>query len=285
MKKNVIVVGANGGIGAAVARKMIDRGHSVVATVSRPQKVKTFQREFPDCSRVFALDLSDPEQLNTVLGEEIKRMGRLDAIIVCGAVTPFAPIEISTLDEFRQTMEINCVSHLAIYQVAMPALRQSRGRLIFTSSLSGKVAAPMQGAYIASKFALEGLADTMRLEASEWGVEIILLQPGSTDTPAVQRAKESIDAAADSMPERERALYGKLYGQVQKLINSVSGSATITPPETVADVALKALESASPEPRYRIGPDTEFLVEASRTRSDREMDALILGIYRGEGEV
>ena len=280
MTKHVIVISANGGIGGAVTRGFIDAGHVVTATVSRPEKRDAFAREFPGSRHVIALDLGDATRLKGELRALIDGMPRLDGIIVCGAVSPFSPLETTTLEDFREVMEINAVSHLAIYQAALPALRRDGGRLIFTGSLSGCVGTPMQGAYVASKFALEGMVDVMRREASAWGVAIVLLQPGYTATPAIARAELSMATALVDMSGEERTLYGSLYEKTHRLVQGAMENPDVTRPEVVAAVALEALESENPSPRYRIGNDAEFLIGMARTKTDREMDSFVLHMYQ-----
>ena len=280
MNKQVLVISANGGVGLAVTRAMIAHGCRVTATVSRPEKHTAFLAQLPGCERVITLDLSRAENVRKKLAKTIAGMDRLDAVINCAATSPFAPAEFVAFDTFRHVMEVNCLGNLAIYQAAMPALRQSRGRLIMISSFSGRVATPMMSAYCASKFALEGLADTMRQEAGEWGVEIILLQPGNIDTPVVRQARDVLDAAIPVLPQPERELYGKLYAQMQYRVHATLDAGGIMPPEKVAEAALEALEAAEPEPRYPVGADAELLIQMSHTRSDRDIDALVLDIYR-----
>jgi NAD(P)-dependent dehydrogenase (short-subunit alcohol dehydrogenase family) len=282
--RSALLIGANGGVGAAVARTMLGRGYRVTATVSRPETAASFVRDVPGCRRVHALDLSDSAITEASIGEFIAEIiatgSQLDAVVICAAVSPFAPAETTSLAMFRNTMEINCVSHLAIYRAAMPALRACRGRFVFTSSLSGRVATPMMGAYVASKFALEGLADVMRQEAGEWGVEVILLQPGTIDTPILSRSRNALAVAIPSLSKDEDALYGKLYRQMQYRVVSALDQGGLMSPQVVAEAVIHAVETPTPQPRYRVGSDAEFLIEASRTKSDREMDSLVLDIYR-----
>jgi NAD(P)-dependent dehydrogenase (short-subunit alcohol dehydrogenase family) len=280
MTQNILLLGANGGVGRAVAQALLSREFTVLATVSRPEIVSVLQREVPGCRRVVPLDLSNADLLAPALGRLIDDLPRLDGVVVCAAVSPFAPAEMTALEVFRTTMEINCVSHLAIYQAALPALRLSKGRLVFTGSLSGRVATPMMGAYVASKFALEGLADVMRQEASAWEVEVILLQPGTIDTPILRRSRDALAATVARLEDPERGLYGRLYRQMLYRVNAALEAGGIMPAATVAAVVVEALVCPNPQARYRVGADAEFLIEASRTKSDREIDALVLDIYR-----
>ncbi len=282
--RSTLLIGANGGVGAAAARTMLGHGYRVTATVSRPESKASFEKDVPGCRRVHVLDLSDSasveRSIEEIIADLVATESRLDAVVVCAAVSPFAPAETTSLAMFRRTMVINCVSHLAIYRAAMPALRACRGRFVFTSSLSGRVATPLMGAYVASKFALEGLADVMRQEAGEWGVEVILLQPGTIDTPVLSRSRAALAAAIPGLSKNEDALYGKLYRQMQYRVVSALDQGGLMSPQVVAEAVIHAIETPTPEPRYRIGSDAELLIEASRTKSDRDMDSLVLDIYR-----
>jgi NAD(P)-dependent dehydrogenase (short-subunit alcohol dehydrogenase family) len=286
MARTVILIGAGGGVGKATARNMVARGYNVIATVSRPEKVAAFLGDVPGCIRGAALDLADADKTAETVGRLIGDVPRLDAVVVCAADISFAPAEFVPLAVFRRAMEVNCVAHLAIYQAAMPALRHSRGRLVFISSLSGRVATPLMVSYVASKFALEGLADVMRQEAEKWGVEVVLLQPGSIDTSMVPRGLQTVAAAIPNLPQPEAALYGDLYRQSVYRFSGAkepSRMRRLPSPDVVAEVTIRAIECDRPEPRYRIGRDAEFLIEASRTKSDREMDQIIAAAYGSSG--
>jgi NAD(P)-dependent dehydrogenase (short-subunit alcohol dehydrogenase family) len=280
MARDILLIGANGGMGRAVARKLIDRGDSVTALVSGQATLGQFEREVPGSRRVLALDLADSESVRNGIAALIPEVTPLHAVVFCAAFSPFAPAETMSLSEFRRTLEINCVSHLAVYQAVMPALRRDKGRFIVTSSLSGRVATPMMGAYVASKFALEGLADAMRQEASEWGVPVIVLQPGTIETPALTRSRDALKAKLAGLSGDESRLYGQLHRQMLYRVEEALASGTLMQPATVADAVVAAIDSPDPLPRYRVGADAELLIEASRTKSDREIDEIILGIYR-----
>jgi NAD(P)-dependent dehydrogenase (short-subunit alcohol dehydrogenase family) len=277
--KEVLLVGANGGVGKAVAAGLLGRGHSVTATVSRREKIDAFEKECPGCNRVLALDMSDAEKVRETAKEIIAGMKRLDAVFVAAAASFLAPLELSLVRDIRNLFEINCLSNLALYQAAIPALRLTGGRLIFTGSLSGRVGTPMQGAYVASKFALEGAVDVMRREASGWGVEIVLLQPGAINTPLLWASRDALVANIAGLSMEHNDLYGKRYKQMLYRVDQAMSADGIMPPEAVAAVAIEALEGPDPLPRYPIGTDADFLINASRTKPDRELDALILSIY------
>jgi NAD(P)-dependent dehydrogenase (short-subunit alcohol dehydrogenase family) len=280
MTKRILIVGANGGVGEAVTLKLLDLGYDVIATVSTPAKVAPFRGRHPGCGEVLPLDLADSAVVAAQLREALSRIDRLDGIVVCGAVAPFGPAETVSIDKMRAAMEINCFSNLAIYQVAMPLLRESRGRLILTSSYSGRVATPMMAPYVASKFALEGLTDVLRQEAGEWGVNVILLQPGGIKTPMIERSRQDLSTLISTLSEREERLYGDKYRKMLWRTEAALEDDNLTEPATVEEIAIGALQSESPRPRYAVGPDAEMLIRISKERSDEEIDAMVLELYR-----
>jgi short-subunit dehydrogenase len=277
MNKTVLVIGAGGGVGKAVAEASIERGYDVIGTVSRPEKVPGLQKDLPGCQSIIDLDLAKADEAF----EKLSRLAQpLDGVIVCAALSPVGALEVTPLDDLRTVIEVNCVAALAIYRATIAKLRETRGRLIFTSSMSGEISTPLQGAYVASKFALEGLVNVMRQEASPSGVGIVLLQPGAIDTPMVAQARDAVGAQAALLTEPERALYGKLYAQMEYRISDVLHAKKMVPRATVAAVAIEALEAASPQTRYPIGADAEQFIAFAKTVTDRELDELILASYR-----
>lgn len=275
-----LVVGANGGMGLAVTKALFDAGYRVGATVSRAEAVARVVKAFPDCMFVETADLSDAEQLKLQVEKLIDSMGRLDAVVVCAAVAPFAPAETTSFDVFRQTMDINCLSNLAIYQASLPALRKTRGRIVLTGSYSGKVATPVMASYVASKFALEGLADVLRQEASEWGVDVVLMQPGALDTQMMRRSQISLGQTITQLSADENALYGKLYRQMKYRADEGLANSNFTSPDILAATVIHAVQVGRPEPRYPVGSDAELMCAMARSKSDRERDDFILGLYR-----
>jgi NAD(P)-dependent dehydrogenase (short-subunit alcohol dehydrogenase family) len=119
----------------------------------------------------------------------------------------------------------------------------------------------------------------MRQEASEWGISVIVLEPGAMDTPS-HRSRDALAARLTALSDEEKGLYGKLYRQMLYRVDEALAAGGLMRPEVVADVVIEAIDSPDPLPRYRIGADAEFLIEASRTKSDREIDAIILNLYR-----
>lgn len=277
--RTVLLVGANGGVGSALARRLVAEGFAVVATVSRPEKLDAYSNSQPGLASVTTLGLSNAQEVRERVAALVADLDRLDAVVSCSAMSPFGPAETTPLEQFNTTMEVNCVANLALYQATIPALRASRGHLVVVGSLSGRVATPMMCSYVASKFALEGLVDVIRQESAQWGVKTSLLEPGGIDTPMIERSRDAVAIAlADLAPEAH--LYRDMYAQMLARLSVRRPAGTMTSPEEVADVVLRILDDPDADARYPIGADARYLIEASRTRSDREVDAIVLKAYR-----
>jgi NAD(P)-dependent dehydrogenase (short-subunit alcohol dehydrogenase family) len=276
MRKTVLVIGAGGGVGTEVARLLSGR-YQVIATAQNLAKAAAVREANPAVSCVAALDLSAHASLSADLDALLQDVDSLAAVIVCAAVCPNGPLETASADVLRDTLEVNCISHLTIFQRCMPALRRSRGRLIFISSYSGQVGLPFTGLYVASKFALEGLADVMRREVQKWGVEVVLVEPGGIKTAMVTRQMAQLKTATEILPDSERALYGDRYRQFARLMDF--GYPQSTPPAEVADVVVRALRSRKPKTRYAVGADAKQFLRMNATHSDRFMDKVLLDIF------
>lgn len=275
-----LVIGANGGMGQSVTRALLNASYKVGATVSRPEATAEFAAAFPGCTIVEPADLADSDTLKDLISKVIEQLGTVNAVVICAAVAPFAPAETTLFDDFRRTMEINCLSNLAVYQACLPTLRETRGRIVLTGSWSGVVATPMMASYVASKFALEGLVDVMRQEASAWGVEVILVQPGALDTQMMRRSQAALAKVIRYLPEPEAALYSNLYRQMKYRADEGLDNANYTSPDEVAEIVLHALQVEKPKTRYPVGSDAQFMCSLAKSKPDREIDAFILEMYR-----
>jgi NAD(P)-dependent dehydrogenase (short-subunit alcohol dehydrogenase family) len=276
LRRTVLVIGAAGGVGLEVAR-MLGVSHDLIGSVREEAQISPIQAEIPSASRIVRLNLSDDAQLRAGLDVILKDVSDLEAVIVCAAVCPNGPVETASIDELREALEVNLVSHVSIFQKCMPALRRAKGRIIFVSSYSGEVGLPFTGSYVASKSALEGIADVMRREVAKWGVEVILVQPGGLKTPMVTRQMAGLKVAAAALGEDEKQLYGDRYRQFAKLMEASYDN--LTPPGEVAKAIRIALRAARPKTRYRVGADAKYLLALSARSSDRAMDKFCLEVF------
>jgi len=276
MTKTALIVGAAGGMGTEIARRLQQDGYRITATVFNDQEAAHLQSAVPAVSRIVHLDLSNADVVLQTLRE--LAFPTLDAVVVAAAVGPTGPVEISPLAALRRTLEINTVAAAAIYQATMPALRAAKGRLVLISSFAGKVGLPFLGHYVASKHALEGLADVMRREAKMDGVEVVLIEPGGVKTPMVTGQLEGVarDRAALSPEHAQR--FGAFYDGFL----AVAGKSweTMLEPAVVADTVAEALTAQPPQIRYPVGEDSKFLCEVAR-KPDAEVEAIVASFMGG----
>ena len=275
MSLSGLVVGAAGGVGSEVVRQMLTKGYRITGTVLNEDEAVMVRTQTPGVEQILVLDLANADNVVETLRASLDDV---NAVVVCAAISPYGPLEIAPLAGFRRTMEINTVSGLAVYQATMPLLRASKGRLVLISSFAGKVSLPFIGHYVASKHALEGLGDVMRYEAKSFGVDVILIEPGSIKTPMVSNQLNTLGRDRQALSAEDARLYGEMYDNFSRLAGQ--GWETMMMPSVVAEVVLDALHAPNPQARYQVGDDSKYLCDVAR-KTDSEIDAIIDGFWGG----
>jgi NAD(P)-dependent dehydrogenase (short-subunit alcohol dehydrogenase family) len=244
----VLVTGAARGIGRATTLRLAAAGWDVIAAVRQEADGDELLKTNPGPSTTVALDITDPDQVAAL---EERLPGELDALVNNAGVVVGGPIEAIPPAELRRQLEVNVVGQAAVTQALLPRLRASRGRIVFVSSLSGRVATPLTGAYNASKFALEGMADAMRMELAPWGIKVMLVEPAQTDTDMWRLADADLDGSVAALSPAHRELYAKHIAGFRKTIPRSQRMAK--PVDTVAATIEKALTASRPKARYVVG--------------------------------
>lgn len=245
---SVLVTGAGRGIGKSIVEHLAARGWDVVAGVRNerdaaavaalnPQRISSVILDVTDAGHIAALDESLPDTLDAVVNNA--------GIAVGGVMETLSP------DDWRKQLEINVIGQLAVTQAVLPRLRKSRGRIVFISSVSGKIVMPLVGAYSASKFALEAAADALRMELSPWGIRVALVEPGNTDTDMWRTADAMVEELEAGLTAEHRDLYAKHIAGFKKTIPMAQKIAV--PAEKVSAVVEEALTSRRPRARYIVG--------------------------------
>jgi NAD(P)-dependent dehydrogenase (short-subunit alcohol dehydrogenase family) len=194
------------------------------------------------------LDITDATQL-AALEDTLPQ--QLDAVVNNAGVVVGGPVEAVPLSELRRQLEVNVVGQAAVTQAVLPRLRRSRGRVVFVSSVSGLIATPMTGPYNASKFALEAMADSLRMEVAPWGIRVILVEPAQTDTDMWRKAEADLDRTVASLSREHRDLYAKHIAGFRKSIPRSQRMATSA--DGAAAVVERALTVRRPRARYIVG--------------------------------
>lgn len=277
MASKALVVGAAGGVGLEVAKALDGAGHAVIGTVLSDKEAQTVRQALPGV-QVSILDLSQADTVAPGVEKALGALpGGLQAVVICAAVSPHGPLELASLAELRRTIEINAVAAVAVYQATVAPLRAAKGRLVLIGSMSNAIASPFIGHYAASKHALDALGDVMRREAAAFGVKVLIVEPGTIETPLMSDQKAKVAGDRDALSAEDRDRYGFLY---DGYIGMLDQSAKIAiPAKQVADAVMESLKATDPDPRVIVGPDGEGAFKLARSKTDREMDTFVAKIY------
>jgi NAD(P)-dependent dehydrogenase (short-subunit alcohol dehydrogenase family) len=266
---SVLISGASRGIGRATALRLARAGWTVYATVRRTADGEELVAAAAGGELVpLQLDVTSDEQI-AALDQALPE--RLDAIVNNAGIVVSGPLETLSADDLREQFEVNVVGAVALTNLVLPRLRAARGRIVFVSSLSGIVSTPMTGAYNASKFAIEAIADAWRLELRPWGVRVVLVEPAMTDTDLWRNAPETLEAEAAEMSAEHRDLYGDHVEGMRRTIPRIQKMAK--PVDGVTAAIERALNASRPRARYPVGVDVRVQAALSGVTPDRVKDA------------
>ena len=276
--RSILITGCSSGIGLCVARGLQQRGHRVIASCRRPEDVQRLQeQEGLDCIQ---LDLDDSDSIALAFGQTLERTGgSLDALFNNGAFGLAGAVEDLSRDALRAQFETNVFGWQELTNLVLPVMRrQGHGRIIQNSSVLGFVALPYRGAYVASKFALEGLSDTLRLELNGSGISVSLIEPG----PIESRFRDNAERAFRRWIQREGSAHARAYDAMEARLRKQGPASRFTlPPEAVLDKVIHALESPRPRPRYYVTFPTYLFGYLKRLLSTRMIDRILLGVSGG----
>jgi NAD(P)-dependent dehydrogenase (short-subunit alcohol dehydrogenase family) len=255
--RSYVVTGASTGIGRACLSALIAAGAHVWASVRTDADEQALKRDHADAVSVLRMDVTDADSV-LAAGRQVTAAGPLAGLVNNAGVALPAPLEHIPIEVFRRQIEVNLIGQLAVTQAMLPALRVSReqgteARIVMIGSIGGRIAAPMLGAYHASKFGMVGLADTLRAELAPSGIRVILIEPGAIATPIWDRGAEAGNELLAELPESGRDRYADQIATAQS--SAARSAQRGLPPARAARAVVKALTIANPRPRYLLGTD------------------------------
>lgn len=272
MTKSILITGCSSGIGLDAALTLSKRGYQVFATARNVKDVSMLQSKG---LVAYQLDLTVTESIHETVAAILKETdGTLDYLFNNGAYGQPGALEDLPTDALRAQFETNLFGWHELTKQIIPVMRkQGHGRIIQCSSVLGFVSMTYRGAYNASKYALEGLTDTLRLELKSANIDVVLLQPGPIDTRFRANALQAFTRAIDDKKTVHQAAY---LQQIARLSSDKVSTAFTLQPADVTKALIHALESRRPNIRYRITVPTKMFAVFKRILPTRLLDKLLL---------
>jgi len=274
----VLITGCSSGIGYHAAQTLHHRGYRVFASARKPEDVERLRSEGLEALQ---LDLSDSDSIRAAVGSVLEQTeGKLYALFNNGAFGQPGAVEDLSREVLREQFETNLFGWLELTNLILPVMRrQGEGRIIQNSSVLGLVTLPFRGAYNSSKFALEGLSDTLRMELHGTGIHISLIEPG----PIESRFRANAYALLKKNIDTENSPFRDKYRGAEKRLQKEGHAAPFTlPPDAVVEKVIHALESKRPKARYYVTFPTYLFGTLRRLLSTRMMDRILLKISGSE---
>ena len=268
----VLITGASTGIGQATALRLARGGWTVLAGVRRREDGERLVAEAPAGKiEPLELDVTDAAQI-AAAAARVDGAG-LDALVNNAGIGLGGPLEVLTDEEWRRQFDVNFFGQVAVTRALLPALRSAHGRIVFISSIGGKVAMAFNGPYAASKHAIEAVGDALRVELYRSGVQVALVEPGSIATPIWDKTR----GVAEQMriPAELESQYGDVPEKMDKVLQDTASRGL--PPEAVAEAIDKALSAQRMPARVLVGRDARVMLAVKRVLPDRVFDRIVRG--------
>ena len=265
-KRVALVTGASSGIGEAIARRLLAGGWTVYAGARRVDRMSALAREG---ARLLALDVTDDASMVAAVEAILADTGRIDALVNNAGYGSYGAMEDVPLAEGRRQFEVNVFGLARLMQLVAPHMRRQRsGRILNVASMGGKIHEPMGSWYHATKFAVEGMSDCVRMELEPFGVDVVVIEPGAIQSEWNAIARESLlrTSGSTAYAEQARISAGLLAG---------ADKDTASPPTVVADAVWLAVTARKPKTRYLMGGGAKLLVGLRWLLSDRAFDRVM----------
>ncbi len=263
-KQVVLITGASSGMGKATAKLLIQSGYIVYAAARRVDRMDDLKGIG---ARVIAMDITQEHSMVDGVAQIIREQGRIDVLFNNAGYGSYGAVEDIPLEEARRQFEVNLFGLARLTQLVLPQMRkQQSGTIINNSSMGGKIYTPLGAWYHATKHALEGFSDCLRLEVAPFGIRVVVIEPGNIETEwggiMVEHVKKS----------SQHSVYRDYANAFMKLMENMKGASS---PELIANVVLKAIRAKKPKTRYVAGAMAKPFMMMRNLLSDRMFDRLL----------
>ena len=277
MEKVAVVTGASSGIGFETALALAREGYHTYATMrdaTKGDKIKELGEKDGLKISVLELDVDNDDSVKVAIKKILDEKQRIDVLVNNAGWGLWGCVEDVSVDEFKTQFETNFFSVIRLIQEVGPTMRkQGSGKIINISSVAGRIGFPASPAYISSKFALEGLSESLRLEMAPFGVDVIIIEPGVIKTNFLNPVRLA-----------KKSELGTAYRDITaRVVSGVKMMAEMgTPPKEVADTIVKSINDDKPLPRYIVGNDASMFLEAKKSKTDIEFENYLKKELYGE---
>lgn len=251
-RSSVFITGASAGIGEACAIRLDQEGWRVFAGVRREEDGQALQAKTSERLVPILVDVTKEEHITqaaALIADAVGDEG-LQALINNAGIGIGGPLEFLPMKEFRMQFDVNVFGVLAVTQAFLPIIRRGKGRIVITGSVAGRLSGPFSGPYAASKFAVEALSDSLRVELQPWGIRVILIEPGAVRTPIWEKTRNFSARLKKEFPKEAFEFYGPAIEKMDKIVDMSERIGD--PPDKVARVISKALSARRPKARYLV---------------------------------
>ncbi|MBM7624112.1 oxidoreductase [Sporohalobacter salinus] len=267
-KKVVLVTGASSGIGKATAKKLIEEGYTVYGAARRLEKMENLKKMGEGSIK---MDITKEEDIKNCVDKIIKEQGKIDVLFNNAGFGLYGAVEDVSLEDARYQFEVNLFGLARITQLVLPHMRkQKSGTIINTSSIGGRIYTPFGAWYHATKHALEGWSDVLRLEVEQFGIDVVIIEPGIIET-------EFADAVSSSMMKNSGdGLYKDMAKVVAKSMEDSYKEGNGSCPTVIAKTVSKAIKARKPKTRYVAGKMAKPLMFMRKWLPDKIFDKVIM---------
>lgn len=265
-KKVILVTGASSGMGKLSAQDLIKAGHTVYAVARSVDKMKDLEAMG---GHVMKMDVTNEEDIERVVAKVIEEQGRIDVLWNNAGYGLYGPVEDLSMEKAQQQFEVNVYGVARLTKKVLPYMRRQKdGLIINTSSMGGKIYTPLGAWYHASKHAIEGFSDCLRMEVKEFGIKVVVLEPGMINTGFNATVGQNFSY------ESKNGAYSRLVnGYIKAMENNPTPGSS---PEVISRTVLKIINARNPKTRYLVGRGGKLLVGIRRIFGDRFFDRMML---------
>jgi NAD(P)-dependent dehydrogenase (short-subunit alcohol dehydrogenase family) len=273
MNKTAFVTGASSGIGEATVRRLLSGGYKVFAGARRQDRMAGLAALG---ATLLSLDLTDDASTIAAVEAIKAQSGRIDVLVNNAGYGSYGALEDVPLEEAKRQFEVNVFGLARLCQLVLPTMRaQKSGKIVNITSIGGKIWEPLGSWYHATKFAVEGLSDCLRVEVGRFGIDVIVIEPGAIRTEWAGIARDGLLQVSGT------GAYAELARRHARLLEAADTSSLTSPPDVVAKTILRAVSASRPKTRYPTGGGARTILLLRKILSDRMFDRLMWRISQG----